>query len=272
MKLLVPTDFSKNANTAVECAVSVAQKLGDEIILFHAFHPMYVEQRYTGNTTEKTRVELQRQLDDKKKDLQETFPNLKIHTELRLGFIVESVEEMVEEDSEIKMIVMGTQGANGIGDLLLGSNTTGVINSVDVPVMSVPNNCSFTGVGKIVYATDLQHKYTETAKQLTQITKDFGAELICLHVYTENEETWETYSWEDFQQIHPEISQIENVKFETLSHNDIIVGLNYFVEENHIDMLVVSRKKRSFFNRLFHKSVSRNVALHAQVPLLTIKE
>src|SRR5690606_8262838 len=62
------------------------------------------------------------------------------------------------------LIVMGTQGASGIGKALLGTNTAHVIKDSQVPVLVVPNKAMFGNIYEVAVATDLSHhekKYFE---------------------------------------------------------------------------------------------------------------
>ncbi len=57
-------------------------------------------------------------------------------------------------DYKIDIVVMGTHGASGITELILGSNTASVIEKAPVPVLAIPANAVYTGINNVVYAYD----------------------------------------------------------------------------------------------------------------------
>jgi hypothetical protein len=65
-----------------------------------------------------------------------------------------------------------------------------------------------------------------------------------------------------------------------ISHEDITIvnkenmevtdAIEKQIEENHVDMLVMAKHSRSFFDRLFHRSLSKKMAYHTKIPLLVL--
>jgi len=47
--------------------------------------------------------------------------------------------------------------------------------------------------------------------------------------------------------------------------------LTDFEETWDVDLLVMSKPNRGFFQRLFHRSVTKELALHTDVPLLVLR-
>jgi len=60
--------------------------------------------------------------------------------------------------------------------------------------------------------------------------------------------------------------------FKFIEDNDVEKGILKFVNDNNIDLLAVISRKRGFFERLFHKSISKKLAMHANVPILILSE
>jgi K+-sensing histidine kinase KdpD len=61
-----------------------------------------------------------------------------------------------------------------------------------------------------------------------------------------------------------------NINYIQLEKGDIIQSINHYVEENHGDLLVMAKHNRSFFDRLFHRSLSKKMAYHTKIPLLVL--
>jgi len=60
---------------------------------------------------------------------------------------------------------------------------------------------------------------------------------------------------------------LSEIKSDTLLH-----GLETYIQENGIDMLLMCRPQRNLFERIFHSSATKKVALHSTVPLLVFKK
>ena len=52
----------------------------------------------------------------------------------------------------------------------------------------------------------------------------------------------------------------------------MVAGINQFVADNKIDMIVFIPKKHSFFNSIFHESNTKRMAFHSTIPLLALHE
>jgi nucleotide-binding universal stress UspA family protein len=53
---------------------------------------------------------------------------------------------------------------------------------------------------------------------------------------------------------------------------DLVDGINDFVKARKADMIAIIPHKYTFFNNLFHKSVSKRMAFHTKLPLLALPD
>jgi K+-sensing histidine kinase KdpD len=61
-----------------------------------------------------------------------------------------------------------------------------------------------------------------------------------------------------------------NLHFIELEKGDVVQSINQYVEEKEVDLLVMAKHNRNFFDRLFHKSLSKKMAFHTKIPLLVL--
>jgi nucleotide-binding universal stress UspA family protein len=61
-----------------------------------------------------------------------------------------------------------------------------------------------------------------------------------------------------------------NIHFVELEKGDVLQSINNYVETEHVDLLVMAKHNRNFFDRLFHRSLSKKMAFHTQIPLLVL--
>lgn len=139
-RILVPTDFSETANTAIGAAIDLAKALSAEIVVAHVQETVMVLP---------PPLELV--------SIPATFPDLARRVEEALeaaatrvrsagiGCEVARLEghahvEIVRHAQEIgaEYIVMGTHGRSGLAHAILGSVTERVIHQAPCPVLVVP--------------------------------------------------------------------------------------------------------------------------------------
>ncbi|HMG14788.1 MAG TPA: universal stress protein, partial [Saprospiraceae bacterium] len=130
-KILVPTDFSKCAGSAMKYALDMAKETGAEIISLHLVSP------YEGVDVDGSGLLWIKEYQEAKaKSLvnwtnkfhrMPAYKSLKIKPVCNIGFTVTEIAEMAKEEN-VDLIVMGTTGASGVEGMLFGSIAGGVIS------------------------------------------------------------------------------------------------------------------------------------------------
>ena len=270
-KILVPTDFSETADKARDYAVQIAQIFGSEIILLNTYHVPYA------GASAGTLVNIDGMaLEDSKKNMaeqlayvRENFSNITFRTLCSPGLLVDSVKSVVKEEN-IELVVMGTTGTSGMLENFLGSNTSSLIGSIQVPIITVPARAVINFPKKIVVANDLSdsgenHVYDIVKK----IAANNKASLDFLFVAN------------GYDQINNKIEKLKAARFDEefdssyhpfhfRTHPDPTEGVLEFLKDKHFDMLVVVCHQRNFWQRLVDKSVSKSLVKHADIPMLVL--
>lgn len=140
-RFLVPTDFSAGARQAAHAAINFAENFGGRIFFFHAFDPT---PWYSYPCDDET-LGLITLPELTKSDVEEDWASFlgslrtgsipwQKHTEDgRPAGTILSYAEAVDAD----LVVMGTHGRTGLGYLLLGSVSEGVVRRASRPVLIV---------------------------------------------------------------------------------------------------------------------------------------
>lgn len=267
--ILVPTDFSENASNAMFYACWLAKTMSAKLFLFHAYHvPLIVtSDAAEHNTISEVEKVTKQKLAEQKKEILIKCPGLQVETLSSEGFAVDEIVSSVSE-KKIDLIVMGTMGASGFAQMMIGSNTAEVIEKAACPVLALPSEAKFGSMKKIVFATNYEDNDFQTLYLLTEMFKPFKPEIIILHVEEDHNPQLESRMLEWFKgQV------ITNIPYDKLSFNlinghNITLSLSEFLVENNIDLFAMSTKKRKFFEKLFHKSLTKKFAYHTHIPLL----
>ncbi|MDO1446718.1 universal stress protein [Rhodocytophaga aerolata] len=269
--ILVPTDFSKHAANALAYAASLAEGLEAKIWLLHTYH---VPAAYTEIPAA---VQIEHDIEvDAEKELKQLIANLKrtrgslfnIEYINKEGFLIDTLPELVKEKA-VDLIVMGTQGASGLEQVLLGSYTADVVEKVDCPVLVIPAYAPFHKPEKIMYATDFQFNDFTCINQVADLAKAFDAEIEITHIsiHEKNKEQEEDLmDW--FMEIAESNIAYSKLSYRTFTGENVLEKLNATVTESGIELLCMSTVRRTFFEKIFNSSLTKKMVYQTQIPLL----
>lgn len=273
--LLIPTDFSETSNNAIDYAVEIARATHAKLILFHAYHVPVITTEAVVAIPEFKELE-QYALDNLKKA--ERTIHIKhgsvIATECicKCGFPVEEIKQYLKE-RKIDLIVMGIKGAGRLTEKLIGSVTTSMMQESGCPVMAIDEHVRFKIPKKIVLACDyLETDNTSVLQPLKQLAGLFNAHVYILNVAKNSKTTAkipEVVS--GHENLENSLAEIEH-SFHSLQSEDIIDGINAFITERKMDMVVMIPRKHSIFKNIFSEPNTKHMAFHTKVPLLTLHE
>lgn len=268
--ILIPTDFSKHSVNAIEYTASLFEKMNAKLVLVHSFQvPVtYTEVPVAVQTAEEieieTDIELQRLVNQlRKKGSLKSIKHIN-----REGLLMDTLQNLIKEE-EADLIVMGTQGASGLEEILIGSQTAEVVEKVACPVLVIPENTTFKKPQKIMYATDFQFKDFVCINKAAEIAKAFEAEIIITHIsaYQKNkEEEEDLMDW--FMEIAATNVDYPKLSFQSTTGENVLEKLNIAVQELGVDILCMSNARRSFFERFYKSSLTKKMTNHTHIPLL----
>lgn len=168
-KVLVPTDFTAEAEAALSHAAFIAKSFDGEVVLLHVI------------STDKKNEESKEKLEKVAAEAKSTY-GVNILTEIRKGSIFDKIPEVAQE-LNVMLIVMGTHGVKGVQHLT-GSHALKVIGHSKVPFIVTQSKKSKNKIKDLV----LPVKFSEEGKSKLSITasiaKHFGA---IVHVFASNE-------------------------------------------------------------------------------------
>jgi nucleotide-binding universal stress UspA family protein len=269
MKMLIPTDFSANARHALNYAALLAKTMKARLILLHVYTPPVTRENIAYQIITQ---EIGSMLSDAKEKLQAIASAITDEYGIDCDQLVRMgnpVSEVVQEaeTNQVDFIVMGTLGASGLSKIIFGSNTTSVMERATCPVLAVPANSSLALPAKIVFATNFEDNDLQTVKVLANITRSLKAELILLHVSKDNLQSDHDLI-ENFSKAVANEVNMDQPFYYVLHHENTQAGIDHFIDSVEADLLAVSMRKRSLFERIVAPSLSKKIAYQARLPLL----
>ena len=170
--ILVPTDFSDAANTAINHAATVASVSGDEIRLLHIVNKDTKSKlKKAGESLD----DLNAKMDGLVADLKSKY-GVKADSHLREGSIFTTIGEVAEEIGA-RLLVMGTHGVIGMQHIT-GAWAVKVITSSPVPVIIVQKKALAShGYKTIVFPIDASRETKQKVIHTISMAKHFGSEV-----------------------------------------------------------------------------------------------
>ena len=270
--ILFPTDFSPNADHALNFAIKLAKRSKAKLLLVHAFHITYVtpDMPFQYSSPEQFK-QVDKHLKKKLKSLGEAIHKkhgIICTTICREGLADDVILEL-SRTRKPDLIVMGTKGASGLKAVLIGSNTARVIDKSSYPVLVVPDKSKLTPIKRIVYATDYRRTDISALEYLCAFAGLFKAKISVLHV--SDEEVIRPLDKElmnDFKNGLPRTTPFRKLDFHLVYGKNTDKKIQHFVNQHQVDLLAMATHHRTIFERLFGISVTKQLAFHTSVPLL----
>ncbi len=270
--ILLPTDFSANSKNAIRYAFEFCKGTACRFMLVQAYHVNY----YPSDIVESIDDALatyKQQLQTLLDEMLAEFPEAKafeFKVEAIPGFLSDVVNRLVERENP-DMVIMGTKGASGLPEVLLGSNASGVINKTKCPVLLVPENATYRTPRHIVFASDQKAMHDiQHLNPMVAIADQFNATVHVVHVCEEHETHLVEKAIEGLK-LNEFLDGVDH-DYHVVDAYRAVEGLDQYLETHNADLLTMVTRENNFIQQIFHKSVTKQMALHTKVPLLALHD
>ncbi|WP_149276247.1 universal stress protein [Pareuzebyella sediminis] len=274
--ILIPTDFSQNAQHAIDYALNLYKGEKINVYFIHAYADEVHGPLIKGNGES---IEAQRKavkartdqaLEKLTSDVREKTLNPKHSYEWVSAFksLVNAMNDFVKERN-IDLVIMGTQGQSAKKKITFGSHTVQVFKYVQCPVLAIPENYEFREPKKIVFPTDFLLPYkTRELKLLNEIIAEYKSEVHCLHISDFDELSHRQLNNKQF--LRESLTQAAIV-FETTPVKNKAESILEYINENEIDLLTMVNSRHSLFEDMLYRSTIDEIGLHPKVPFLVMQ-
>jgi len=275
IKILLPTDFSKASVNAIEYALKFASGNKTKFILYHSFIPFdssfYGSPEFRKKEIIKIEQELKKRIEKLKTKLLTNYPDFILETFIDKG--VESRQIIsYSTTNKIDLIIMGTTGASGLKEVIIGSVTVAIIDKSDCPVLAVPSNYKFKSIEKMMMPTNYALHDLIALKFLFQFSATNNSNIQFLHVSLKGTPTLkDTELMEAFKKTINSLLKKKNKEFCLHEGNDEERSISSIVQKEKIDLIVMTTiRRQSFIDRFFNSSLTKKMAHHTRIPLMAV--
>jgi nucleotide-binding universal stress UspA family protein len=269
--ILIPIDFSSNSENALNYAIDFAKKENAKLVLLNVFDISYASGAVPYTILAEERSNLKRESDEKLKvaSLKIEFAGCTHHEAISVeGFTVDVILDVIKK-KQVDLVIMGTKGATGFSGVIFGSNTAKIIEDSTCPVIAIPQDAKFEPIKKITFATNYNHNDIDGLKSLVVLAEPFNAQINVLHV-TDDTDSSEVKLMKAFTDDVKNKISYNNIIFQSLPGNDVDSALQKHIDDNGTNLLVMSTHHRNLFDKIFGKSITKQMAYHINIPLMAL--
>lgn len=275
-KILVPTDFSEEADNALEVACIIARKTGATIDLLHIIEEEKksslvstgtylgadgMDKLFTYKLIEKAQKLMEKRLH------QARFAGVRMHQGVKVGALHQEIT-MHSEKCQSDLIVMGTKGINSLFETLTGSNTDKIVRSAKCMVLSIKEMPKNFVIRSIVIPTNFEEKpyrFLYKIKKLQNIF-DFQIHLVYVNSPLEYRTTSEINSlFRQFIKDH----ELKDYETHIIDEFPAEKGIIEIADQLKADLIAITTHGRQGISHFFHGSITEDLVNYTNKPVLS---
>lgn len=197
------------------------------------------------------------------------IPSLEFTSET--GVASSIIKEKVE-NNEYDMVML--HGQSEQVTWMQNSVIMDIVRNTPCPVFIIHPDADYQPFKKIIYATDYNEEDITTFKRLIELAKPFDPEITAMHVSNDDEFEKKLQN-EGFASILEKKAGYSKVSVEMISdreEKDGVESLLNEAEKAQVNLIVVLKENRNFFERLFKSSFTAKLIERTHLPILVFHQ
>ncbi|WP_367274290.1 universal stress protein [uncultured Tenacibaculum sp.] len=272
-RILVPIDFSEQSENALKTAAVFAKKFDFEIVIVHMLE--FSQAIISGSAQSAQETVFYLKLTERRLNefLDKSYlKDIKITPVIKHYKVFSELNELSREEN-IDLIIMGSQGASGIKELFVGSNTQKVIRHSEVPILVIKDEPKLSFENSI-FACDFSEESISAFKRARFFANSINCKMKVVYVNTptksfKSSEEMRTTVKNFFEKAGTRADYIDDVAY--ISDYTVEAGILNFAKKHKADIIAMATHGRKGFAHFFDGSITEDVANHSPLPVLSFK-
>jgi nucleotide-binding universal stress UspA family protein len=273
-KIIIPVDFSKHSEYALETAAALAKQHNSELIVMHMLE---LSESIISTTSSQRNDETAFMLMVANKNF-ETFldqpylEGLTVTPMIKHHKVLKEVSEIAQQVNA-DLIVIGSRGHSEHDGIFTGSNTEKVVRYSETPVLVVKTKPESVDFKTSVLATDFSEKSINAVKKALKVLNNLSHKVTLLYVNTPNTDFLNTDEIEEKVSLFFEVSKLkrEDLNIDFTTDYDVEDGVLNYVKRTDTEVIAMITNGRKGLSHLFGGSISEDIVNHAKLPVVTFK-
>jgi nucleotide-binding universal stress UspA family protein len=271
-RILVPTDFSKHAEYALKVAAQIAKDNNSEIILLHMLELPNQGGDALGQGHNIPEIMFfKNKAISRLEDLMDVdyLKDIPVSEIIQFEKAFEGILN-ISKKNNVDFIVMGSHGASGFQEMLIGSNTEKVVRSSDVPVLVIKNETERFSADNLVFASDFSQEIKTPFRKMVEFSKLFNSHLNLVMINTPNSFK-PTHVAEKIMSDFVDEFGLSNYSSHIYNDSNVEKGILNFANRVKADLIGMCTHGRTGFSHFFNGSTTEDLVNHAVRPVITFK-
>ena len=271
-RILVPTDFSVHSEYALKVAAQIARDTDGEIFLVHMLEfPNQMADAVSGGAEIPEIMLFMKKAHEKLENLvhRDYLEGIKVSEAVKLERAFEGILKSSEKH-DIDLVVMGSHGASGYQEFVVGSTTEKIVRASDAPVLVIKQDNFNFKTDRFVFASDFSDEIKKPFRKIAAFAATFGSHLELVMINTPNSFKTTLNAQKIMKDFISEFS-IANYTLHIFNDANIESGILNFANTVHADIIGMCTHGRTSLYHFFNGSISEGLVNHASKPVITFK-
>lgn len=270
VKILIPTDFSVQAEYAYLMVKKMQEKMNAQIHFLHVLSvPETVSMGADGSIQtcgeiDVRYVEQQKSIAERKLANLNTLYGSGIQTHLVLGKVTDAIVQFASAN-EYDLVVMGTKGAWGLKEKISGTETQMVARRSRVPVLRLMCDRSDLDIQHVLLVHQFDQPSHENLTLLHRLVSDFGVQIHFLQIVSGSVND-KREAVENNMKVFAQLNNISSYQSHIVSDSDVENGVVHFNQMQDMDMICIGTHGKGGF---FHHSATEKLINHLFKPIIS---
>lgn len=271
-RILVPTDFSEHAEYALKVAAKIAKENNGEIFIVHMLElPTQMADAVSSGAAIPEIMLFLNKAHEKLEELltKDYLEGVKVTEAIKYERAFEGIIKH-SEDYDIDIVIMGSHGASGFKELLVGSTTEKIVRNSEAPVLVIKNDSPNFNANRFVFASDFSDETRSAFEKVMKLAKMFNSHLDLVMINTPN--SFKTsHEAQKIMKNFVSSYSIDNYSLHIYNDSNIETGILNFSNGVNADLIGMCTHGRTSLYHFFNGSISEGLVNHASKPVVTFK-
>ena len=271
--IVVTTDFSKTSRNAYRYAEMLAETLNAAITVLHIKEPQYPPSEFfpiqsIAALDDETLNKKMKSFVENEDSETAVMVKTKVESKIVTGKVIEEITHYSQRN-DVDLIVMGTTGYQDFVTKIIGTVSLDVANKAHCPVVLVPRDATWQPINRIMFAANYASVLPTTISEIIDFAELLDSNIHFVHVnkhLAKDDDLMEKIWDELFEASDPRVAfEIYNI-----NSGDVVEQLKKYATDHNIDLIAFVNKKRNFWQKLMHHSVTQNIVISIDKPMLIL--
>lgn len=271
-KILVPTDFSKEAENAIKAAATLARNNNCELILLHIIDSHNNTFTDSGTPSNLPEAMYFMKLAHQKFEVvlgKSYLQDITVHEMIAFQSVPKGIME-ASKKYDIDLIIMGSQDSKNSKKLFMGTTAKKVVKASEAPVLVVKNEYKNFHINDFVFASEFSENNKDTYKKAVNIAQLFGSKIHLLMVNTSGNFMTTASAKVRIMDFIKDVD-FDNYTINIYNDETAEKGILNFAQILNADLIGISTQGKEGISKFFNGSLSGDLVSRSQRPVITFR-